>query len=236
MVPDIIEGLKSQKTEVRTRAAGWLAELGSTAKPALPALLQGLQSGPKKKTNSETRHTSSAIIASTGGSSGMIDEEESAWLAELDALRRISAEPRKLIPLLVRVVADRTRPPICRTAAANILREFGVQAKEAAPVLLKVFANDVEPDEIRSSALRAMEQIGVDSRQVVPLLIKEIERYMEVHTKENWFADDLTAQSMAYLTKLRPQPRKTMPMLIHALKQYDHDEKLRPLIAQRWER
>jgi HEAT repeat protein len=135
LIPDITEGLKDQKVEVRTRAAEWLAELGAEAKRASPALLQGLQDGPKKSRTSESPRSSLGTVTASWSSVKSSNEEENAWLAELAALRRMGAETRKLMPSLIRVVADCKRTCGCRIAVADALGEMGAAARDALPVL-----------------------------------------------------------------------------------------------------
>lgn len=182
LMPNIIEGLKSQESEVRRRAAGWLAEIGVKAEPALPVLLQGLNEGPKKKAaNAESRveyaettyssakerlrresSTSMGIRGATYAPSPdekyqPSDEEEDAWLAELGALRRLGTDPGKLMPSLVHVVADRARTCGCRITVADALGEMGPSARDALPALREAAKAPEAP--LRKAAAAAIAKI-----------------------------------------------------------------------------
>jgi hypothetical protein len=155
-----------------------------------------------------------------------------ARCAMIDALLCIRAEPRTVTPVLAEVVSDRKEATGSQLKAAQALWKLGGRAREAAPALLEVFANAQEDRGVRSTALAALEQMGIDSRKVVPLLIGEIEGYLEDHPKNSSLDDDFTSQLMTSLVRLRPPAREALPLLLRAFKQFDHDARLRWLLAQ----
>lgn len=231
MLPGITEGLKSQDARVRTRAADWLGRIGREAKSAAPALLQAIRDFPKPARDSA--NYTYPVGSSSIGEYDKAREYERARAATITSLALIGAEPQQVAPVLAAIVSNDEETRSCRVAAANGLMRFGSSAKVTVPVLLKTFANDAEPDEVRLSALDALEHIGADSAQVVPLLIEEIKRFVKDYPNVDWIVRDVSARSMVYLVKLRPQDKESMSLLIRAFKHPDdHNGKIRPLIAQ----
>lgn len=228
LLPNIVEGLRDAKAEVRTTAAQWLAEMGSAAKPALPDLLQALQDVPKRK--KEADHE--GMVSGPGASSWNREaEDETAWLAELDAVQQLGVEPRKLIPLLARVVADRGSAMHCRMAATTSLQKFAADAKAAGPSLLKVFVPEEEYYYLRLAALVTLRKIGIDSRQVVPELIKFLEDEMDRRPDSTECSSSLARATWEYLIALHPQPKDALLLLLEAFQQYKNDTELRTQLA-----
>jgi HEAT repeat protein len=149
-VPRLIQILGDENAFNRKQAAVTLGAIGQEAKAAIPILMEHLEK----------------------------DEEEFVRAKCADALVRIGAHPRDLVPALIRVCQSHDVDLV--ESAIQSLGWIGTPAKEATPQLLRLLEDEsanLEKDEnqrarLRGAAAVALGRIGADREAVVPALTK----------------------------------------------------------------
>ena len=89
--------------------------------------------------------------------------------AAADALGRIGAAA---VPHLIQAL--RSRDPLVRKQAAEVLARMGSDAREAVPDLIRLL--DDEDESIRKAAARTLGRIGPDAAEAIPALMRNLQQ------------------------------------------------------------
>jgi HEAT repeat protein len=157
----LIEALKDEESEIRTRATYVLGSMNMNGKAkefAIPALIETLT-----------------------------DEKSQVRIGAIYALGSIGSEAKVAIPAIVLALTTvlKDREESVRSHAASALEGIGIKAKQAVPILIETLNDRVEI--VRTSAALALGSIGAEAQEAIPALIdtlKDQQWYVRSFTAE----------------------------------------------------
>lgn len=183
-----------REVSIPSSAAKALSEIGPTATPAIPALLEAIR----------LQDLSTRRIA-------------------VHALGRIGPRDPRVIPTLIDLLTDQKDPIMC-SSAASALGRIGPEAKEAIPALIKMLNLQGEESgppkswripyvsvvtNARSLAAEALGRMGPAAKVALPALLKVL---------KDEDASDAVRQKVAYaLGDLGPVAKEALPALFAIL-------------------
>ncbi|MBW4547766.1 MAG: HEAT repeat domain-containing protein [Symplocastrum torsivum CPER-KK1] len=214
-VPALIEALKSEKKQVRWRAASALGEIGAEASSAVPALTTALQDEDEY-----IRRISAYALGKIGLEAALAVPDLIAALQDTDrnlrlvaayALGKIGAEASSAVPNLITALQD-TNAEV-RLNAATALGRIGAESKTAVPALI-VALQDTDKY-VRQGAADALGRFGTRAKTAVPALITALQ------DKNNY----VRLNAAAALGRIGLEAKPAIPALIAALQ--DEKEEVR---------
>jgi hypothetical protein len=197
--------------KTRQSAVAILGALGPTAQPVVATLLRSVEKELRQDGRPKT----------TGS------EEQSNLCAMVDALGKIQSEPGRVVPVLNRIVSNRSEEIALRKCAIRALAQFGPQAVSATNTLVDV----LDDATVRSEALDSLDKLEVSPNWVVPRLVQAITKeldepnvtagIMPIHT-------GFVKNSLDYLGKAGPQASDAVPVLVRI---YRKVQEVRPQVV-----
>ncbi|MGH7174656.1 MAG: HEAT repeat domain-containing protein [Gemmataceae bacterium] len=174
-VARLVKQLTSKVASEQDKAARALAALG---KPAVPALIEALQSDKEGvpgrvaralgQIGESAKDAVPALIARLKKNKGRSRDDAEV----IEALMRIAPRRKEVVPGLRAILREPSSNP-CRIHAVVALGKLGSDAKEAVPDLIKMLAEAPgKAGPIRFHAATALGQIGAEAKEAVPALVK----------------------------------------------------------------
>jgi HEAT repeat protein/lysophospholipase L1-like esterase len=158
-VPTLATQLSSPDAHIAQFASWQLGEIGATARPALPALLEALRTSPDFGVR--------AVSAQTLGRVGPDDEavlaalaaalHDDTWPEHWHAARALGHTGRRGVPLLVEAL--RSPDESVRLEAAQALGRLGAQAAPLGDAALAAAEHDPDPN-VRNAVAKARHRIA----------------------------------------------------------------------------
>ena len=169
-----LQGLVDANPLVRARTAEVLSDLGSRAKPAVPALV-GALADPEE----DVRHSAARALGATAAGEAIAvpalvralnDPAGRVRGASAEALGEIGAVAQTAVPALVEKLKD---PEVAvRVAAAKALWQLEHRAEAVVPVLVQA----LEDPTVRWHASFVLGEIGPEAAGAVPALVRVLQR------------------------------------------------------------
>lgn len=239
VIPLLIKGLRSEDVDVRQRAAEGLAKMGTSAKDAVPALVSALKAATVYKRTPFSN-----------------DSNWTVRNAIIEALEKIHANPKLVVPALIEVVKNSEYGSQLRYYTISVLASFGTEAKDAVPVVLQMLKKGEPFSHLRhESGLSIfvplclnLQKMGGSADKLVPLQIRALENAIKwgrerIPVVRDSFGEiiltgDTSAKEIACydlsiksLGKFGPEAKDAVPILLKAYNHYK-ETKTRILIAE----
>ena len=204
--------LKDESELVRKSAVVALGRLEEQSAPAVPDLIEMIESGTP-----EMQLVIIRTLSRIGGEAAsavpvlknLAQEASVAALSARFALFRITGESQRHVRVLANVVR-RSSSVDLRAGAAQILGEFGAAAEEAVPALVEALKHDEFLT--RLLAARSLGQIARRPNAAIPALEEAIHMEEEGATNSGTTAD-VRLLAIASLGKFKDQRGKVEPIL-----------------------
>ena len=229
-VPALLETLKDDDTFFRRKAVAALSMIGPPQDPdhAVSVLIKALKDKDdlKDRTQGMVPHVAAIALGNYGAAAApavpaLIEAtrspDDGMRCVALIALARIRAQPRVVVPLLLRFLNDKDQAAI-RSSVVGALGLMGPLAKEAAPTLFKAFdwndINELQQEEIvRCTILKALVSIRADVKKVLPLLLKVFQ--------DKDMASGVRRQAVMSIGELGPAAAEAVHVLIRCFNNED---------------
>lgn len=210
----ILDGLKSDKVEVRRAAARALAEIDPPPETTAPLLIEAIHDGdPSVIANAiDAMASLGARIVPRVANNGLKNKELRLYAVRI--LAKVGPDAKEAAPALAETLKDADGE--YRREAQFVLGMFGADAAPAVPELIKSLGSDDE--QVRNSAVYALGKIGPMAKAALPAL------------RELGKSDDDFARFAATWAQVRidPKDQKLVEAAVSELQKGLSDE--RPLV------
>jgi HEAT repeat protein len=245
IIAQLFAQLKSDNDDLRSQAADHLVELAQQEDTVIPKLISAL-----RDRNHGVRYKAASVLGRIGGPRATVAIPELARLfaddREEEPIRNMAANALGLlgpesVPALARQLQRRT-DVFGRRKAADALSRNQLSAREAIPVLINCLSDD--DSEVRLVAVESLARFGEAAVQPLLAALKRDNPYIQVFAAEALLEADprrgpsviqvlsrglqhssraIRVQAASALTRVGPEGKRVIPLLVLALKDEDDD-------------